>query len=198
MARPLTVAVLFSGRGSNLENLIHRFHGKRFDTKEVRILPVTNRPEAPGIALAARHGLKTRLIDHRNYESREAFDTALAALLEGERPDLVVLAGFMRILTPRFTDRIEAINLHPSLLPLFKGANAIEESFASGMKVGGVTVHRVTSELDGGEILAQRCVPIEPGETLETFTRKIQAAEHTLLPEVIADLLDLTETKESL
>ncbi len=195
MAPPLTIAVLFSGRGSNLDNLIRRFHRKRFGEKEIRIVPVTNRPGAPGIAVAAGHGIETVVIDHRAYGSREAFDTDLVALLKEIGPDLVVLAGFMRILTPVFTSQIDAINLHPSLLPLFKGANAIEESFGSGMKVGGVTVHRVTSDLDGGEILAQRCVPIEAGETLEEFARKIQMAEHRLLPETIVDLLNRSEPK---
>ncbi|WP_456381316.1 phosphoribosylglycinamide formyltransferase, partial [Hydrogenimonas sp.] len=157
--RELTVAVLFSGEGTNLENLIRHFHGRK--EPNVSIVPVTNRPEAGGIRRAAAFGLDTVVVDHTRYPKREDFDAKLVETLEALSPDLVVMAGFMRILTPVFTSRIEAINLHPSLLPLFKGTDAIRRSFESGMKVGGVTIHRVTQELDSGEILAQRCVPIE-------------------------------------
>ncbi|WP_353661481.1 phosphoribosylglycinamide formyltransferase [Hydrogenimonas sp. SS33] len=195
MARSITVAVLFSGEGTNLENLIRRFHEKRFGDRVVRIAALTNRPEAGGIARAEKYGIKPVIVDHREFATREAFDAELVERLEAMQPDLVVMAGFMRILTPLFTSRIEAINLHPSLLPLFKGARAIEESFRSGMKVGGVTVHRVTAELDGGDILAQRCVPIEEGDTLASFEERIHAAEYELLPAVIADLLHLSPSQ---
>ena len=191
MAREVTIAVLFSGKGSNLESLIRRFHNERFGDTTVHVAAITNRPDAGGIERARRYGIEPVVIDHRDYESREAFDAKLVRAIEAIGPDLVVMAGFMRILTPIFTDRIEAINLHPSLLPLFKGAKAIERSFESGMKVGGVTVHRVTGELDSGEILAQCCVPIEEGDTLERFTEKVQAVEHELLPETVAKLLKL-------
>ncbi len=189
----MTIVVLFSGTGSNLENLIRHFHGRRFGERRCTIVPVTNRPDAGGIERARRYGIETVVIDHRNFEERESFDARLVETIESFAPDLVVMAGFMRILTPVFTSRIEAINLHPSLLPLFKGADAIRKSFESGMKVGGVTVHRVTQELDSGEILAQACVSIERSDTLESFTRKIRQLEHRLLPEVVRDLLDLSD-----
>ncbi len=193
MARTVTVAVLFSGRGSNLENLIKRLHGKDFGDKRVVIAPVSNRPDAPGIELAKAHGLETAVVDHKRFPNRESFDEALVSRLDEISPELVVMAGFMRIVTEVFTSRIDAINLHPSLLPLFKGANAIEESFRSGMRVGGVTVHRVDSTLDGGKILDQRCVRIEEDDTLESFREKIHKTEHELLPDVIAKLLRLSE-----
>jgi len=191
LVEQIKIVVLFSGEGTNLENLIEHFHGKRFGDKETVIIPITNRPNARGILRAKRYGITTHIIDHKAYESREAFDAELVRTIEAIAPSLVVMAGFMRILTPIFTEKIEAINLHPSLLPLFKGACAIEESFASGMKVGGVTVHWVTSELDNGEIIDQACVKIEPDDTLESFAEKIHRTEHRLLPEVIKKLLKL-------
>ena len=187
----MNIVVLFSGEGSNLENLIEQFHNTRFGEKVTKIVPITNRPDAGGIRRAEKYGVETLVIDHKRYKSRESFDADLVKAIKKLDPSLVVMAGFMRILTPVFTENIEAINLHPSLLPLFKGAHAIEESFSSGMKVGGVTVHRVTPELDSGEILDQTCVKIEPGETLETFTKKIHQTEYRLLPEVIRRLLNL-------
>jgi phosphoribosylglycinamide formyltransferase-1 len=191
LVEQIKIVVLFSGEGTNLENLIEHFHGKRFGNKEIVIIPITNRPNARGILRAKRYGIETHIIDHKAYESREAFDAELVRTIEAIAPSLVVMAGFMRILTPVFTEKIEAINLHPSLLPLFKGACAIEESFASGMKVGGVTVHWVTSELDNGEIIDQACVKIEPDDTLESFAEKIHRTEYRLLPEVIKKLLKL-------
>jgi len=191
LAQTLTVAVLFSGNGTNLENLITRFHGRRFGDKNIRIVPVTNRPDAYGIKRARAYGLQTVVLDHKKFESRESFDAAMVSKLKELSADLVVMAGFMRIVTEVFTSQVEAINLHPSLLPLFKGAHAIEESFKSGMKVGGVTVHRVDSTLDGGEILDQMCVKIDPSDTLESFEAKIREAEHEILPRTVAKLLDL-------
>jgi len=192
LAATVTIVVLFSGTGTNLENLIRHFHGRRFGERSVRIVPITNRPDAGGIERARRHGIETVVIDHRDFDSRESFDAELVRKIEAFSPDLVVMAGFMRILTPVFTERIEAINLHPSLLPLFKGADAIRRSFESDMKVGGVTVHRVTRELDSGEILAQACVPKQSGDTLERFTHRIQQAEYRLLPETVRELLGLS------
>ena len=185
MAGVIYLAVLFSGEGSNLEALIQRFHRKRIEGKQIEVIAVTNRPDAGGIGRARKYGIEPIVIDHRRFDSREAFDAELVRILESYSPRLIVLAGFMRILTPVFTERIEAINLHPSLLPLFKGADALRRSYESGMKVGGITIHRVTTELDSGEILDQGCVKIEEGDTLEVFEEKIHALEHRLLPEVV-------------
>ncbi|WP_457596351.1 phosphoribosylglycinamide formyltransferase [Hydrogenimonas sp.] len=189
MAGVKNLVVLFSGEGTNLEAIIRHLHGKEIGGATIHVVPVTNRPGAGGIARAAKYGLETEVIDHTLYPDREAFDEALVAAITRHDPALVAMAGFMRILTPVFTSRIEAVNLHPSLLPLFKGARAIERSFTSGMKVGGVTIHRVTAELDSGEILAQACVPIEPDDTLESFEARLHALEHRLYPETLERLL---------
>ncbi|MCF6201597.1 MAG: phosphoribosylglycinamide formyltransferase [Hydrogenimonas sp.] len=188
------VAVLFSGKGSNLEKLIETLHKKSFPQAATEIVPITNNPDAKGIDAAKMHGLETVVVDHREFASREEFDAKLVESIESLGADLVVMAGFMRIVTPIFTSSIKAINLHPSLLPLFKGANAIEESFKSGMKVGGVTVHWVDSTLDGGKIIAQECVKIEPSDTLQSYTQKIKSLEHTILPKTVAKLLKISFT----
>ncbi|NPA29781.1 MAG: phosphoribosylglycinamide formyltransferase [Epsilonproteobacteria bacterium] len=189
MDRVVNLVVLFSGEGSNLERLIQRFDGMPCREGRIRVVAVTNRPDAGGIVRAARYGVTSEILDHRRFKSREAFDAALVEKIAAYRPVLVVMAGFMRILTPVFTEKVEAINLHPSLLPLFKGANAIARSFKSGMKVGGVTVHRVVTEVDGGEILAQKCVPIFKDDRLEDFEARIHTLEHTLLPDTVERLL---------
>lgn len=189
MAGVIYLAVLFSGKGSNLEALIRRFHGKMIEGKRIEVVALTNRPDAGGIRRARKYGIEPIVLDHRRFDSREAFDAKLVRILESYSPRLTVLAGFMRILTPVFTERIEAINLHPSLLPLFKGADALRRSFESGMKVGGITIHRVSQELDSGEILDQGCVKIEERDTLEDFEKKIHALEHRMLPEAVERLL---------
>jgi len=185
----VNLVVLFSGEGTNLERLIQRFDKRPCRVGRIKVVAVTNRPDAGGIARAARYGVRCEILDHRRFKSREAFDVALVETIAAYRPVLVVMAGFMRILTPVFTEKVEAINLHPSLLPLFKGANAIARSFESGMKVGGVTVHRVVTEVDGGEILAQRCVPILSEDTLADFEARIHAVEYEILPDTVERLL---------
>ena len=180
------LVILFSGEGSNLENLICRFQNS------VAIYAITNRPNAGGIARAKTYGVNITVIDHTHYKSRETFDAELLRTVQSHAPDLVVMAGFMRILTPVFTSGVKAINLHPSLLPLFKGGRAIEESFESSEPLGGVSVHWVTHELDGGAVIAQEAFDKEPGETLESFTEKIRAIEHDLLPRAIDALLKET------
>lgn len=185
----MNIIVLFSGNGSNLENLICHFHNKTVAKTLCKVIPVTNNPKAPGIQRAAAHGIESIVLDHKKTDSKEAFDTKLVKIVQSHEPSLVVLAGFMRILSPIFTDRIKAVNLHPSLLPLFKGTHALERSFTSGMKVGGVTIHWVNQEVDSGTIIDQVCVNIDPHDTIESFTQKIHAAEHQLLPKVIRNLL---------
>ncbi len=184
------IVILFSGEGTNLQNLIEKLHGKRFGEIRIEIAAaITNNPYAGGIDRARRLGIETKVIDHRTYASREAFDAKLVEEIGSFRPNLTVLAGFMRILTPIFTRQIEAVNIHPSLLPLFKGANAIERSFASQMKVAGVTIHRVDETLDGGTILAQRCFEKEEREDLESFKNHIHEIEYELYPETIVRIL---------
>ena len=179
------IVILFSGTGTNLLNIIEKLH-----LKEVEVVAaITNRPKAGGIAKAEAHDVAVEVIDHTLFEAREAFDTRLLETINKYAPDLVVMAGFMRILTPVVTDNIRAINIHPSLLPLFKGANAIEQSFVSSEKQGGISVHWVTSELDGGKVIAQMAFEKCEGETLESFRKKIQELEHSLLPQTIIEIL---------
>ena len=184
------IAVLFSGGGSNLEAILERLHGKIFGEIKIEVaLTLTNKANAGGIAKAAKYGLKSVVIEHVNFTSREEFDAAVVEEIKHANVDLTVLAGFMRILTPVFTSQVRAINLHPSLLPLFKGAHAIKESFESDMKVGGVSVHWVSEELDGGKIIAQRAFEKSAGMSLEEFEAKIHAIEHEVLPETIVQIL---------
>ncbi len=179
------IVILFSGNGTNLENIIQKLHQKEL----LVAAAITNNPKAKGIERAKKYGIPVEVVDHQGFASREAFDQALVERIQKYRPDLVVLAGFMRILTPVFTSQIKnAINIHPSLLPLFKGARAIERSFASDMKVAGVTVHWVSEELDSGQIIDQACFHRE-GENLEEFEAKIHDLEYDLYPKVIQNIL---------
>ncbi len=169
---------------------MQRLHGKVFGETRIEVaLTLTNKANAGGIAKAAKYGLKSVVIEHVNFASREEFDAEVVAQIKRANVDLTVLAGFMRILTPVFTRQIRAINLHPSLLPLFKGAHAIEQSFESDMKVGGVSVHWVSEELDGGAIIAQRAFEKSAGMSLEAYEAKIHEIEHELLPQVIVEIL---------
>lgn len=179
------IIALFSGEGTNLANLIDKLHLKHCAI----VCAITNNPEAGGIAKARAAGIPVEILDHRDFNGREAYDTALVDTIRDYDPDLVVLCGFMRILTPVFTSAIRSINLHPSLLPAFKGSRAIERSFESDEPIAGVSVHWVTDELDGGEIILQKSFKKEEGETLESFTAKIRAIEYEILPLSIISIL---------
>lgn len=184
------IAVLFSGSGSNLEAILQRLHGKIFNGARIEVaLTLTNKADAGGIEKARKFGLESVVIENKNFSSREDFDAALVREIKKYDIDLVVLAGFMRILTPVFTSQIRAINLHPSLLPLFKGAHAIKESFLSDMQVGGVSVHWVSAELDGGRIIAQRAFEREETMSEAAWEAKIHAIEHEILPQTIVKIL---------
>lgn len=184
------IVVLFSGKGTNLKNIIKKLHKKEIGGCLYEISgAICNKKEAQGIDICKNYHIPFGIIEHKNFNSREEFDRKLVQSINFYKPDLTVLAGFMRILTPIFTDNIKAINLHPSLLPLFKGANAIEKSFYSDMKIGGVSVHYVSSELDGGKIILQECFKKEEDETLDSFTKKIKEIEYRLLPKAIIKIL---------
>ena len=185
------LAVLFSGNGSNLENLLQKLHHKRFGSNEFEIaLCLCNNKNAFGIDRARKFNLESVIVEHKNFATREDFDTELVRLIKQSEVDLVVLAGFMRILSPVFTQNVRAINLHPSLLPLFKGANAIKESFNSDMKVAGISIHYVSDELDGGQIIAQKAFDKTPNMSFEAFEAQIHALEHELLPQTIVKLFE--------
>ncbi len=179
------IVALFSGEGTNLANLIEKIHLKH----GAIVCAITNNPDAKGIIKARNAHISVEVCDHTLYESREAYDTALVELIHEYNPDLVVLCGFMRILTPVFTSNIRSINLHPSLLPAFKGARAIERSFESEEQVCGVSVHWVTDELDGGEIILQKSFTKNPNDNLEEFSAKIREIEHQILPLSVIKIL---------
>lgn len=173
-----TVVILISGRGSNLEALLEA-------KLPVRVAAViSNKSDAGGLDVARRHGVETAVVDHRDYQGREAFDAALAARIDGYAPDLVVLAGFMRILTPGFVDHYAGrlINIHPSLLPAFTGLDTHGRAVTEGVKLHGCTVHFVTNELDKGPIVAQAAVPVLADDTAETLAGRVLVQEHALYP----------------
>ena len=179
------IVALFSGEGTNLANLIEKIHCKH----GILTCAITNNPNAGGIAKAKTANIPVEVCDHTLFDSRESYDTALVEMIQEYDPDLVVLCGFMRILTPIFTSQIKAINLHPSLLPAFKGARAIERSFESDETICGVSVHWVSDELDGGDIILQKSFTKKSSDTLEEFSAKIREIEHEILPLSIIHLL---------
>ncbi|MFO1311356.1 MAG: phosphoribosylglycinamide formyltransferase [Burkholderiales bacterium] len=176
------ITVLVSGRGSNLAALLD---ARDLGGDIVRV--VSNRPEAGGLAVAASHGVATSVVDHRAFESRDAFDAALAAAIDGDRPDLVVLAGFMRVLGAAFIGRYAGrmINIHPSLLPSYPGLHTHRRALADGVRIHGCTVHFVTPEVDVGPIVAQGAVPVHDDDDEDTLAARVLAVEHVLLPRVV-------------
>lgn len=184
MSKHKKIAVLFSGRGSNFAHIVNTLHQKECDV----VVALTNNPDAEGIKIANEAGIPLEIIDSKAYESREAFDSVVVERLAQYNPELTVLAGFMRILTPIFTEQIKSINLHPSLLPRHKGLNAIERSYEDEHSHGGVSVHYVTPELDAGEVILQKEVAKE-GLDFETFDTKVRSVEKEALAEAIKQVL---------
>jgi len=180
------IVVLFSGQGSNLAYILKQLHGRKLEV----VVAMTNNPEADGIEIARSYGVSVEVIDHRDFADREAFDRELVKRIKEYRPDLTVLAGFMRILTPHFTESVRAINLHPSLLPRHKGLHAIEKSWEDEHTEGGVTVHWVSSELDGGEVILQYELEKEGFESFEEYDETIRRIEKEALAEAIVDVLN--------
>ncbi|CAA6815780.1 MAG: Phosphoribosylglycinamide formyltransferase (EC [uncultured Sulfurovum sp.] len=179
------IAILFSGTGTNLQYILENLHGKELEV----VVALTNKANAGGIAFAQEHNIPLEIISSSDFETREAFDSEMVHALHYYKPDLTVLAGFMRILTPTFTNEIKAINLHPSLLPLHKGLMAIERSYDDENETGGVTVHWVTSELDGGEVILQK--EIQKGnKSLEEYELEIKKIEKIALAEGIKKVLN--------
>lgn len=187
------LVVLISGRGSNLEALINTARTEDWAQRlGVRIAAViSNRPQVAGLAVAQAAGIATRVVDHTAHASREAFDAELAAVIDRFQPELVVLAGFMRVLTEDFVRRYEGrmINVHPSLLPAFPGLATHQRALAAGVRVHGATVHFVSAEVDGGAILAQAVVPVLPGDDEASLTARVLTQEHRLYPRAVRALL---------
>ena len=183
------IAILFSGSGTNMENIIKKLHGKCFNGVKIEVsLLICNKKDALGIKRAKNLGFDTRIIEHGKYDSRDEFDAELVRVIKETNVDLVVLAGFMRVLGEQFCKEVKAINLHPSILPLFKGAHAIEESWQSDMQVGGISIHWVSAELDGGKIIAQKTFP-RKNSSFEKWEEKTHELEHELLPKTIVEIL---------
>lgn len=182
------VAVLFSGTGTNLQYILEHLHGKEVEV----VVALTNKPNAGGIAFAKEHNIPLEVIASADFDTRESFDAEVVHALHYYQPDLTVLAGFMRILTPVFTDQVRSINLHPSLLPRHKGLMAIERSYDDEFEEGGVTVHWVTPELDAGEVILQKEIQKE-SKTLDEYTQDIKAIEKVALGEGIIEALKILE-----
>jgi phosphoribosylglycinamide formyltransferase-1 len=179
------IAVLLSGRGSNFLAIHEAVQNGRLDAEIVCVL--SNRPGAPGIERAREYGYAAHVVDHKAFANRAAHEEAVLRILDGARPDVIVLAGYMRLLSAEFVARYEGriLNIHPSLLPSFPGVDAQAQALAYGVKVTGCTVHIVTEEMDVGPILAQEAVPVLDGDTPETLHERIKEVEHRLYPETI-------------
>ena len=187
------IVILISGGGSNMAAIVRAAERERWAAAhgaEVKAV-ISNRPDAGGLAFAREHGIAAEVVDHKPFASRELFDDALAAAIDRHAPALVVLAGFMRILTPGFVSRYEGrlLNIHPSLLPAFPGLHTHQRALDAGCRFAGATVHQVTAELDYGPILAQAVVPIVPGDTAQTIASRVLTQEHLIYPRAIAQLL---------
>jgi len=184
MANRKKIAILFSGKGSNFAYIVKHLHGKQLEVA----VAVTNNPAAEGIEIAKAHGIPLEIVDSKGFEDRGTFDKAVVDTLLPYSVDLTVLAGFMRILTPVFTEHVKAVNLHPSLLPRHKGLKAIEKSFNDAFEEGGVTVHYVSSELDGGEVVLQKSLS-KTGLDFDTYDQKIRLLEKEALAEALLQIL---------
>jgi phosphoribosylglycinamide formyltransferase 1 len=191
------IVILISGDGSNMDAIIRASKAqnweKHLNAKVAGV--ICNRPQAKGLALAQQHGVSTQVVDHTTFANatnpREAFDTALIKEIDQHAPALVVLAGFMRILTPKFVAHYEGclVNIHPSLLPAFPGLNTHQRAIDASCQFAGATVHQVSAELDHGHILAQAVVPVMEDDTAESLAMRVLTQEHLIYPTAIAKLV---------
>lgn len=192
MASRLRTTVLVSGSGSNLQALIDARHSGRLDIELLHV--ISNIAEAPGLERARRAGIPTSVLDHRRFAERAAFDRSLAVLVAAGDPQLVVLAGFMRIVGPALLEPFgeRMINLHPSLLPRYRGTDTYRRALAAGDREHGASIHFVTGELDGGPVLAQVVIPIEPDDDAESLRARLAPMEHRL----VVATVDLFATRQ--
>jgi phosphoribosylglycinamide formyltransferase-1 len=179
------LVILISGRGSNMEAIIRACADEGWAAQVAAV--IANRPDAAGLAFAASHGIATAVVDHRQFPDRDSFDAALAQEIDSFGPDLVVLAGFMRVLTAGFVDHYAGrmLNVHPSLLPSFPGLKTHQQALDAGVRLHGASVHFVTSQLDHGPIVAQAAVPVEAGDTPATLAERVLATEHIIYPRAV-------------
>lgn len=179
------IVILISGRGSNMEAIVHALREQRWPARIAAV--ISNRADAPGLGFAAEHGIATAVVANKDYASRAEFDAALQSAIDGYAPDLVVLAGFMRILTAAFVGHYAGrlLNIHPSLLPLFPGLATHAQALAAGVAQHGATVHFVTAELDHGPMVLQAAVPVLPDDTVETLSARVLEQEHVIYPRAV-------------
>ncbi|RZJ07391.1 MAG: phosphoribosylglycinamide formyltransferase [Acidovorax sp.] len=186
------IVILISGGGSNMAAIVRTAQQENWEQRYgARVAAVvSNKADAGGLAFARAQGIAAEVLDHKGFASREAFDAELAALVDRHDPALVVLAGFMRILTPGFVARYAGrlINIHPSLLPAFTGLHTHQRAIDAGCKFAGVTVHQVTAELDVGPILDQAVVPVLPDDTADTLAARVLTQEHVIYPRAVRAL----------
>ncbi len=190
------IVILISGSGSNMAVIARAAEKEAWRSRwGVQVAAVlSNKPEAAGLQLAKDLGIATAVVSHKAFDSREAFDAELMSQIDRHTPALVVLAGFMRILTPGFVQHYAGrlINIHPSLLPAFTGLNTHQRAIDAGCTVAGCTVHQVTAELDHGPTLAQAVVPILPGDTAETLAARVLTQEHLIYPQAVRAFFERT------
>lgn len=184
------IVILISGGGSNMATIVKTAQQEQWEQRHgARVAAVvSNKADAKGLVFARAQGIATAVLDHKAFASREAFDAELAATIDRHQPALVVLAGFMRILTPGFVAHYAGrlINIHPSLLPAFTGLNTHQRAIDAGSKFAGATVHQVSVEVDQGQILAQAVVPVLEGDTAETLAARVLTQEHLIFPAAVA------------
>lgn len=187
------IVILISGTGSNMAAIVRAAErGQWARRHRARVAAViSNKADAAGLGFAKEHGIATAVVDHKAFDTREAFDTALAAEINRHQPTLVVLSGFMRILTPGFVAHYAGrlINIHPSLLPAFTGLHTHQRAIDMGCRFAGATVHRVTAELDHGDILDQAVVPVLPNDTAATLAARVLTQEHLIYPRAVERLI---------
>ncbi len=179
------IVILISGRGSNMEAIVRAARDEQWPARIAAV--IANKPDAAGLQFAAAHGIATAVVNHRDYAERDAFDAALRSTIDSFAPDLVVLAGFMRILGAEFTKAYEnrMLNIHPSLLPSFTGLHTHRRALEAGVKLHGATVHFVTAELDHGPIVAQAAVPVLADDTEATLAARVLVQEHQIYPRAV-------------
>jgi phosphoribosylglycinamide formyltransferase 1 len=179
------IVILISGRGSNMRRVVEACESEKWAAQVVAV--ISNRSDAAGLAFAAQHGIAAVVVDHTTFATREAFDAALARAIDAHTPDLVVLAGFMRILGADCVRRYEGrmLNIHPSLLPAFPGLHTHRRAIEAGCKIAGATVHFVTTQLDHGPIVLQAAVPIVAGDDEDTVAERVLAKEHVIYPRAV-------------
>ena len=179
------IVILISGRGTNMETVVRACARDGWPAQVAAV--ISNRPDAAGLAFAAANGIPATVIDHRDFTAREAFDQALARTVDGFEPDLVMLAGFMRVLTDAFVEHYAGrmINIHPSLLPCFPGLKTHQQALDAGVRVHGASVHFVTPTLDHGPIVAQAAVPVMAGDDAAALASRVLAVEHIIYPRAV-------------